>query len=313
MSIKQMLEQLELYGAKVMDQADSTFSCQCRFSHTFTYEKLEDWCKMCQTPDFQESLISEINAELEELDNNIQVFKVTQYGVVTVICPIGHITDYDVDDIPNECTKCNTRTIGSENAIWHDYTKNINVTHMDDSDMEYSSDFIEDDDYVMDSLNLRDCNKTGLSYESDDDNNDEDTDVEYETDPTATTDEDANEGDSCCDDWFTKWDNLSDDDTGETLMHVHHRVTGRPNQLVGQGNIYNLFKEFGEFSIDLDNKLDNTIYAKKIRTSEFRVNNIDLNINDLFNLTCDEPNNDTHTEPHVSTSDDELVIEAPEA
>lgn len=297
MSIKQMLEQLELYGAKVMDQADSTFSCQCRFSHTFTYEKLEDWCKMCQTPDFQESLISEINAELEELDNNIQVFKVTQYGVVTVICPIGHITDYDVDDIPNDCTKCGgskkTRTIGSENAIWHDYTKNINVTHMDDSDMEYSSDFIEDDDYVMDSLNLRDCNKTGLSYESDDDNNDEDTDVEYETDPTATTDEEANECDSCCDDWFTKWDNLSDDDTGETLMHNHRQLPI---------NQHNLFKEFSEFSIDLDSKLDSTFYAKKVRTSEFRLNNIDLNIEELFKPICDNTPTEAPIEQLIKNS-----------
>jgi hypothetical protein len=299
MSIKHILEQLELYGAKMLNHIDSTFNCQCRFSHMFTYEKLEDWCKICQTPDFQESLISEINAELVELNNNIQIFKVSQYGVATGICPAGHVINYDVDDIPNNCTKCMTRTIGSENAIWSEYTKNTNVTHMGDSDVEYSSDFNEDADYSIDSLNLHECtSRTGLLYESD---------YEYEIDPTSTSDEDTAECESCCDDWFTKWDNLADDDTGEIFMH-NHKIISRPKQ----HNIYKLFKEFGDLNIDLDDKLDNSIYAKKIRTREFRINNIDLNIDYLFKSICNDPNNDVHTEKSVVTSKDLFIIEEPD-
>ena len=104
-----MLNQLELYNAKVIDIIEpSKFKCKCRFSHIFIYEKLEDWCEICQTAVFNKSLISEINSELDEMYIPLCVKKISKYGIATIKCKNNHIIQCDVDYIPNNCLECAT-------------------------------------------------------------------------------------------------------------------------------------------------------------------------------------------------------------
>ena len=102
-----MLSQVELYSAKIIDTIEpSKFKCKCRFGHIFTYETLEDWCKICQTLEFNKSLISEINTELDEMDMHLVVKKISKYGIATLKCKNNHIIKCDMDYIPNNCVEC---------------------------------------------------------------------------------------------------------------------------------------------------------------------------------------------------------------
>lgn len=250
MSIKQLLEQLELYGAKVITQVGGSFTCKCRFSHTFTYEKLEDWCKICQTSDFQESLISEINSELTE---QRKVFTVTQYGTVTIICSNDHITTCDLDDIPNNCRSCNTEisrlSVGYENSIY--VTSSADDTSGDNmNDIDYFSN--DDIEYITD---------TELQYETD---NSVD---ECDSEPISPVYEDMYMGYN----WFEKWNTISDDHS--SLQN--YRET--QNDLFKQFGKYMISDEFKNFDIEYD-KFDKSIYMKKESISNFRHNNIECNL-----------------------------------
>jgi hypothetical protein len=99
------------HKAKVIKKGSEYCTVLCRFGHVFTIGNGSDlWCKTCQSQDFQSSLISEINSDLCEKDNPLIMISITQYGVATVICPYYHIDDCDVDEIPKNCSICDSIT-----------------------------------------------------------------------------------------------------------------------------------------------------------------------------------------------------------
>jgi hypothetical protein len=106
--------------------------------------------------------------------------------------------------------------------------------------------------YIGDTSECMDTSSPGFVYDTND-----------------SLDDDMSDCESCCDDWFTKWDNLSDDDTGESLEYNIHQQ--------------NIFYDF-----DLEEQSDNISYVTKVRTSEFRTNNIVINTDYVCNIMRDE-------------------------
>ena len=295
MDDKHLLEQLELYGANVVSQTVSGFKCRCRFSHTFTYEKLDDWCCVCQTSEFQDSLISEVNSELEELETYLQVFKVNHHGIVTVICHTGHVIDYDIDDIPNNCTKCSSRdisSIGYENIIWHD---------VEGCNHNSSNDTSEDD---IDGLDYLDVDLIGpiddaeLQYETDGAELQYETDgaeLQYETDEIDST---ISQSDN-----FDIYNSLVGDECKSVNPFntvIRNNVRDQLDWLTISNDAEpSLVNNFTNILDDLSDQ-EKVIYMKKVRISEFRPNNIEVTVDEMFDphkiKSCIISNDQLHTD-----------------
>lgn len=230
-NIREILEKIELYGAKLIKQYESKFMCKCRFGHIFTVTNLQDWCSYCKKPEFMEKLVEEINGELCELNNNLQIYHIDEYGIGKVICPIGHIAECDIDDIPNSCKSCPTPS--SDSAVWHTFANNLRITQVDISDGTSQSNQSND-----------------LKYDTDDDDADEYEQVEVD----CETDSD----DMCPNPWEqVDYMELSDDVFGSepdepdepeldirTMLQIHMKnMRSQKNKEVPDE-----FKEFGDIS-----------------------------------------------------------------
>lgn len=128
----QMLEKLELYECKVIEELshDKGFVCRCRFSHTFTYTHRDEWCIRCSEPKFQQETINEINNELKVLNNPFHVYTINKYGLCEIICKDSHIHKIDIDEIPNSCDICNSedcsiRQAEHDSYIWNGVSNKI--------------------------------------------------------------------------------------------------------------------------------------------------------------------------------------------
>jgi hypothetical protein len=222
-----MLEQLDLYSARVVTTSHSGMTCRCRFNHIFKYNTIDDWCNICKGQDFQDSVISEINEEFTSGCIPFKLFEINCYGVARMICPFDHIYRFDIDEIPNECDKCTKTQIYDL-----EYSSDLQIVSSDDGDVDISLKVgSSDDGYRSDSF-----------------------------------------GDICCDDWFTQFENLSDNDTYDNLSHQHNE----PSHL-------NMFKEFELFNINWDDQGLSKIFVNMNRKSEFRSNNIKPIIKPKFN------------------------------
>ena len=187
MNIIKILEQIELYGADIITNDGIEITCKCRFNHKFICTNDNDWCGICETSQFNESLISEINTELEELDNNLKVLSIDKYGISTLKCKKKHFVNCDIDNIPNACNKC--------------YLLNKSIDYEDD---------ITKDDNILDTSNL--LNYYNIPDECE--TYDEGDISEYElksidcSDGNNTDCDSVNSnGDNCCSDWLDKFNN----------------------------------------------------------------------------------------------------------
>ena len=209
MNIIKILEQIELYGGSIIKNDTIEITCKCRFNHKFICTKDDDWCGICETSDFNESLISEINTELVELDNNLKVLSINKYGIAQLKCKKTHFIKYDIDNIPNTCNKC--------------HLLNKSIKYEDDSFDIYniSDDEVHDNGNISDNSNL--LNYYNIPDEcktSDEDNMSDEGDMPDESDDyelrciDCSDDENINNrvnscNDNCCIDWLDKFNKNS--------------------------------------------------------------------------------------------------------
>lgn len=144
MSKKTMLEKLELYSGKVVKELtnDKGFMCRCRYSHIFKYTTIDDWCLICKDPNFQQTILDEMNTELSNSDNTLLLFAIDEFGIGEFICTNGHVHKVDIDDIPNSCSNCKiqpqksyVRQATNDTKVWSQFVTQIK----NNKDREYDS------------------------------------------------------------------------------------------------------------------------------------------------------------------------------
>lgn len=108
-----MLEKMELYDCKMLEELDfnNGFKCRCRFKHEFQYKYVNIWCNKCRDINFQQKTILEINNKLSNLKSDFIIFSMNEFGICKLTCKNKHILNIDIDDIDgisNICDKCDT-------------------------------------------------------------------------------------------------------------------------------------------------------------------------------------------------------------
>jgi hypothetical protein len=102
---QKILEKIKLYKGHLIN-TDGVFNCRCRFMHLFTMVDDSQWCIQCSIPKFNKDMIHEINIELRDLDNNLKMYHMNDYGIGDFICVNNHTSTFDIDEIPNSCELC---------------------------------------------------------------------------------------------------------------------------------------------------------------------------------------------------------------
>jgi hypothetical protein len=187
-----MLKKLDLYAGKVIKELSNNrgFMCKCRHSHMFKYTTNNDWCNTCTEPEFQQNLIQSTNEALHQLESPFTIFQVNEFGIATFICLENHISQEDIDIIPNDCDLCKKKDCGStlsayDSKVWSMHTHNLNITHpqtdstdsAEELDIEFNSENEKDDDYeefeyMEDTDNEKDDDYEKVEYIEDTDNED---------------------------------------------------------------------------------------------------------------------------------------------
>jgi hypothetical protein len=199
MNIIKILEQIELYGASIITNDGVEITCKCRFNHKFICTNDNDWCKICETSNFNESLISEINTELEELDNNLKVLSINKYGISTLKCKKKHFVNCDLDNIPNACNKC--------------YLLNKPIKYEDEDDDITKDDNISDANNLLNYYNIPDECDTSDEGDMPDESDEYELRCIGSDDNNTDCDSVNSNGDNCCSDWLDKFNN----DPGQTF------------------------------------------------------------------------------------------------
>ena len=177
---RDILEKVNLHGGAFLRE-DEGFVCMCRFTHKFTIQNDSEWCLECDTQEHKNSMVSEINRELEELGNNMSIFKIDRYGVGEFLCSLGHMSEHDVDEIPNKCKKCPKI---SHDDIWGSSVSQIRFAHGRETDYEAAY----DDSCEFDFANNEDSENSNIYSNGNSD------DEAYNSD------------------WFNEWDGAEGDD-----------------------------------------------------------------------------------------------------
>jgi hypothetical protein len=158
-----MLEKLALYGAKYIGNNLVT----CRHKHqSFQYNdnnaNLDEWCKTCSDPRFQDILVNNINEQLATLVNSFELFSIDKYGTGVYICSAGHSINMDINTIPDTCIKCKVDTISEpehDSFIWNQKNNNSlikdmkTLEYMTTYDDEYYAETSNDDEYYAETSN----------------------------------------------------------------------------------------------------------------------------------------------------------------
>jgi hypothetical protein len=168
MSKRALLEKLELYNGKVIDDLsiidestvniENSFNCKCRYNHKFILSNLVDWCDKCCENDFKQEIFNEIFNELIDLESNFTLMSVSKYGIGEFNCHMNHIIISDIDDLPQACKNCknsDSKQASQDIMIWggRNMLSSIDNGLDDESNLDDSYNNVDDESNLDDSDN----------------------------------------------------------------------------------------------------------------------------------------------------------------